>query len=142
MTDPVIPFKSEDQLMLLAIDQARKTINFFIDSFCHPKKNQTSFLLKVMFENEQSSEHIWVADLDFSTLPAKGTVTGTIANEPKMPGLGFMQRIEFHPSKVTDWMFIEDGYLVGGYTTRVIRACMTAEERLAFDSNAPYKIRD
>ena len=32
-----------------------------------------------------------------------------------------MQRVEFQPSYISDWMYIENGYLVGGYTTRVIR---------------------
>jgi uncharacterized protein YegJ (DUF2314 family) len=52
-----------------------------------------------------------------------------------------MQRVDFEPSYISDWMYIEDGYLVGGYTTRVIRDRMTPKERTAYDAQAPYKFR-
>lgn len=52
-----------------------------------------------------------------------------------------MQRVEFEPLYISDWMYIEDGYLVGGYTTRVIRDRMTEEERKKHDAQAPYKFR-
>ena len=64
------------------------------------------------------------------------------ANEPQLPGLRFMERTTFHPSQFTDWMYIEDGFLVGGFITRVIRAGMSPEERKEYDSHAPYKFRD
>jgi uncharacterized protein YegJ (DUF2314 family) len=83
-------------------------------------------------------EHIWLADLDFSGERPRGVV----ANEPRLPSLKFMQVVEFEPAQITDWMYIEDGYLVGGYTTRVIHDRMTPEERKSHNATAPYKFRD
>ncbi len=40
--------------------------------------------------------------------------SGVVAIEPKLPSLKFMQRVGFEPSHVSDWMYVEDGYLVGG----------------------------
>ena len=53
-----------------------------------------------------------------------------------------MHRVEFDPAQITDWMYIENGYLVGGYTTCLIRQRMTPEERQTYDFKAPYKFRE
>ena len=81
----------------------------------------------------EQREHIWLADLDFGGAKP----SGVIANAPHLTSLMFMQRVEFEPSYISDWMYVEDGYLVGGYTTCVIRARMTPEERREHDSSHP-----
>lgn len=124
--------------MQFAIDEARRTLRLFFDAFVAPKPNQQSFLLKVRFESQGMSEHIWVADVDASVSPMQAT----IANEPNLPGLKFMERTSFHFSQITDWMYLEDGYLVGGFTTQVIRAAMSTAEKVEHDLHAPYKFKD
>jgi len=120
-----------------AIQSARQTLRDFFDALANPMPNQESFLLKVLFESQGKKEHIWMADIDASVFPLEGTV----ANEPEISGLSFMQRASFHPSQITDWMYIENGYLVGGFTTLAIRAGLSRQERAEYDSNAPYKFR-
>ncbi len=137
MSDTTVPFDSEDARMRFAIDEARSSLRKFFDAYLNPKPNQTAFLLKVLFESGEASEHIWLADIDASVSPLEGTV----ANEPNLPGLTFMERVRFNPWQITDWMYIEDGYLVGGYTTQVIRAGLTTAERAQYDANAPYKFQ-
>jgi len=123
--------------MQFAIEEARRTLRSFFDAFVAPRPNQTSFLLKVLFESDGEKEHIWVADVDASVSPLEGTV----ANEPKLPGFTFMQRTTFMPSQITDWMYVEDGYLVGGFTTQVIRSGMSAAQRAEYEAHAPYRFR-
>lgn len=133
--DDTIPFSSEDAQMEAAIDHAKSTIKQFFDAFCNPAVQQTGFLLKVVFDEGDEREHIWLADLDFSG----GLPSGVIANESSLPGLQFMQRVEFEPSHISDWMYVDDGRLVGGYTTRVIRDRMSAEQRMEFDARSRYR---
>jgi uncharacterized protein YegJ (DUF2314 family) len=137
MTDTIVSFSSEDERMEFAVDEARRTLRTFFEAYTSPKSNQTAFLLKAMFESGSNTEHIWLADINASVMPLEGT----IANETDFPGLSFMQRVTFEPMQITDWMYIEDGYLVGGYTTRVIRAGLTQAERVEYDANAPYRFR-
>ncbi len=135
--DRTVPFSPADVEMETAIGKAKASFGQFIEAFCHPTEQQAGFLVKVVFDEGEQREHIWLADLDFSgTNPS-----GVVANEPNLPSLKFMQRVEFDPSYISDWMFIENGYLVGGYTTRVIRGRMTSEERQQDDAQAPYKFR-
>lgn len=134
-SNPIIPVGSNDPQMETAIKLARETMRVFLEAFSQRKRNQQSFLVKVRFEEGGESEHIWLADLDFSTLPSRGVV----ANEGKIPRLKFMQKVEFDPAQITDWMYVEDGYLIGGFTTKVIRHRMADGEKAAFDANAPFK---
>ena len=118
-----------------AILEAKDTIRQFFEAFFEPTKQQKSFLLKVVFDDAGQREHIWLADLDFGG----ERPSGVVANEPTTPNVKFMQRIEFEPSYISDWMYVDNGVLVGGYTTRVIRERMTPEERKEYDARAPYK---
>ncbi len=133
--DFTIPFSSDDAQMKAAIDQARSTIKQFFDAYSKPTTEQKAFLVKVVFHECDESEHIWLADLDFSgELPS-----GVVANNPDLSSLRFMQKIKFEPSNISDWMYVEGGRLVGGFTTRVIRDRMTPEERSKYDARSPYK---
>jgi uncharacterized protein YegJ (DUF2314 family) len=135
--DKTVPFSSEDEQMEAAIGEAKASFKKFIEAFCHPTERQKSFLVKVVFDEGEQREHIWLADLDLRGEKPSGVV----ANEPNLPSLKFMQRVEFEPLYISDWMYIEDGCLVGGYTTRVIRDRMTPDERREHDAQAPYKFR-
>ena len=136
--DEIVAFFSEDAEMDAAIRQAKQSFAQFLNAFASPSAKQKSFLVKAAFVDGEQVEHIWLADLDFS----RAKPSGVVANEPGLPTLKFMQTIEFEPSQITDWMYIEDGYLVGGYTTRLIRERMSPADRSTHDANAPYKFCD
>lgn len=131
MTTPV---PSDDPEMLEAIARARRSVKDFFDAFTKPRRGQTSFLWKIAFSDGGRVEHIWLADLDFSGPKPRGVV----ANEPSLPGFQFKQSIEFDASYLSDWMYVDDGKLVGGFTTRLLRQRMTPEERRSLDDRVPY----
>ena len=134
--DPIVPVRADDQQMEAAIKQARSTLPHFFQAMANPKPNQKSFLVKVAFRRDKVEEHIWVADLSF----AGKTPRGVVANEPKIKGIRFMEHVSFDRADVSDWMYLQDGRLIGGYTTRLIRGRLSPEERKEFDASAPYKI--
>src|SRR5262245_20916391 len=133
--DRTIGVAENDPEMNAAIREARGTIKQFFDAFANPRAGQTAFLLKVKFVTLDQVEHIWLADLEFTRPKPKGV----IANEPQIPGLRFKQTVEFDLGRVTDWMYVENGALVGGYTTRLLRSRLSSEERKKFDAESPYK---
>jgi len=114
----LVPVDGGDEGMLEAINAARKSLKQFLETFFAPKSNQKSFLLKVAFHDQDQTEHIWLADLDLMSSPP----TGVVANEPNISTVEFMQRVPFAAGEITDWMYYEDERLVGGFTTRVLRA--------------------
>jgi uncharacterized protein YegJ (DUF2314 family) len=132
--DDVRSVASDDAEMLAAINKARSSIREFFDALTHPKPGQESFLLKVAFTQGDQVEHLWLADLDLSAAKPKGVV----ASEPQLKKLRFKQTVEFDPAYISDWMYVDHGKLVGGYTIRLLRERMTTEKRKTFDSSVPY----
>jgi uncharacterized protein YegJ (DUF2314 family) len=66
---------------------------------------------------------------------------GILNNKPvdvKTVKLG--EKVEVTPDKISDWKYIENGRLVGGFTTRVIRDGMMPKEREQLDHDLPFKI--
>jgi uncharacterized protein YegJ (DUF2314 family) len=136
--DSVISVRADDQEMAAAINAARQSVGRFVEAFTNPKKGQRSFLVKIAFSKANRVEHLWLADLDFHGK----TPTGVIADNPIRPDLKFMQRVDIDLSQLSDWMYVEDGKLVGGYTTRLLRKRMNPSERREMDATCGYEIND
>ncbi len=111
-----VSVSSSDTEMSAAIQSARDSLRKFFEAFESPRPDQQKFLLKVRFEREGKIEHIWLADLDLRVIP----FSGVVANEPRIPGLTFMERATFSISEVTDWMYFEGKSIVGGFTTKLL----------------------
>jgi uncharacterized protein YegJ (DUF2314 family) len=134
--DNIAAVRSDDAEMMAAIQEARLSIKTFLDAFMAPKPNQSGFLVKIAFVNGTDVEHIWMADLVWRG----GKPTGVIAVPPARRDLKFKQRVEIDFRYLSDWMYVEDGKLVGGSTTRLLRRRMTPEERMKLDAESPFKI--
>ncbi len=137
-TDPVMAVTESDQDINLAIGRARSTLDVFFRQLAKQKPNQEGFLVKVRFSRGADVEHIWLADLDITDRQMRGV----IASEPHLPGLSLMKNVSFTRDQITDWMYIEDKCLVGGFTTRALRARMSPDELDALNANLPYRIED
>src|ERR1700691_2997575 len=95
--DKIVSVAGCNEEMNDAIDQARSSIGEFFNAFENPQTNQSAFLIKARFEDGETSEHIWLADLDFTTQPA----TGIVANEPGIGSLSYMERVPFIPDQIS-----------------------------------------
>ena len=134
--DHTTAVRDDDPEMASAIQEARATLPEFIEILKSPKSNQDSFLIKGRFQAGNNIEHIWVADISFDGK----SFHGVVANEPEtIPNLEFKQPITVARKNVSDWMYIQDGKLFGGYTTRLLRSRLTDAERKAQDQQVPYK---
>ncbi len=136
--DPIVKVALGDPEMTQAITKAQATLDRFIASLRSPKSWQQSFLVKGRFTTLGEVEHIWVADISFDGR----LFHGVLANEPRLPGLKFKQLVTVSREDVSDWMYIANNKLVGGYTIRVLRKRQSKEEREREDASRPYTIDD
>jgi uncharacterized protein YegJ (DUF2314 family) len=124
--------------MAAAIDQARATVDTFIAALKSPKPGQSHFSIKMAFsDGSDNNEYMWLNPVSYDGKK----FTGTVDNEPqtvKTVKLG--QVVTVAPAEISDWMFLENGKLVGGQTMRVLRDTLTPSERADFDKNAPFII--
>lgn len=124
-----------------AIAQSKKEIGTFIEALANPKASQTYFSVKKPFPYQDgdatSHEHIWLSDVSFRD----GKFQGLVGNDPvDVKGLKLGDKVELAKDEASDWMIIDDGYLIGGYTIIALRDGMSPEERKEFDEHFPYKI--
>jgi uncharacterized protein YegJ (DUF2314 family) len=134
--DEAIAMLPHDPEMLAAIQQVRASMGTFLNAFAAPTAKQSSFLVKVAFLKDDIVEHIWLANLEFNGAKP----TGTIAHPPRRKDLKLEQRVEIDLNYLSDWMYVEDGKLVGGFTTRLLRKRMTPEERTRANAESSYRI--
>jgi uncharacterized protein YegJ (DUF2314 family) len=92
--------------------------------------------VKIAFVKDNTIEHLWLENIDLQgAKPA-----GTIATTPRRRDLRIHQRVEFDPSHLSDWMYVEDGKRVGGFTTDILHRRMTNAERSKRDAETLYSV--
>lgn len=129
-----------DDEMNEAISEARSSFQQFADALSSSRPGYSLFALKVMFEDHVGGfEHIWITDIYFRD----GQFHGTVGNTPSYTTeVEAGQQITVDLNKVSDWMYVYNGVLHGGYTLRVLRNRMSPEERNEFDKSLEFTIRD
>jgi uncharacterized protein YegJ (DUF2314 family) len=135
--DKVTYVAPDDPRMNAAMAKARATVSTFITALKAPKANQSDFAVKMAFTDRNGTEHMWLNPVVYDGK----SFHGTINNDPQnVKNVKDGQSVSVEPAKISDWMFVENGKLVGGYTIRVLRDTMSAGERAEFDKSAGFVI--
>jgi uncharacterized protein YegJ (DUF2314 family) len=128
----------DDPEMNAAIAKAQSTLDGFVVQLNAQKPNQRYFSVKVRLEQGDVAEHVWLDEPQISG----DTVGGYLANEPlDLTGYALGQVITVTKDQLSDWMYVQDDVLQGGYTLRVLRDRMSPEERAEFDEGLNFIIR-
>jgi len=134
---PYLEVPNDHTAMHQAVTQARKTVGEFIAALKHPAPGQQDFEVKKPFIQNGQLEHIWLSDVQF----VGNRFRGRVDNQPrKIQGLKLGQLVSVKPNEISDWLYIDHGKLVGGYTVRVHYNELSAKEKQEFDRAADFKI--
>jgi uncharacterized protein YegJ (DUF2314 family) len=135
--DKVTYVADDDPRMNAAMVKARSTVNTFIAALKSPQPGQSAFSVKMAFTDGTNTEHMWLTPVSYDGTQFQGTVN----NEPeKVNTVKLGQKVTVAPSKISDWMYVENQKLVGGLTLRVLRDALTPAERVDFDKGVPFVI--
>lgn len=135
--DKVTFVADDDPRMNAAMEKARSTVNTFIAALRSRKAGRSAFSVKTAFSDGDNVEHMWLTQVNYDGKSFHGTVN----NEPqKVNNVRMGQRASVERSRISDWMFVENRRLVGGYTLRVLRDAMPDSERAEFDQSVPFVI--
>ncbi len=130
---------ADDVHMKEAIAKARGSVEQFIAAFGEPAARQRSFAVIVAVIDGKLMEQLWV-DVESYT---DGQFTGRIANDPyQVRNVRLGDRIVVDKERISDWMFVDRGQLVGGFTIRALRAQLSGAELATFDATLPFVIAD
>jgi uncharacterized protein YegJ (DUF2314 family) len=129
--------KNHDVAMRDAVHTARKTVRTFITALQHPSTTQRDFEVKKPFVQGTEKEHIWLSDVTFSG----NRFHGRVDNNPlKIKGLKLGDRVSVNPDEISDWAYVDNGDLVGGYTIRVLYNELSPERRKELEHENRFHI--
>ena len=122
-----------------AIQQARNTLDEFIDRIASPHPDRTFVAVKVrFFPPDGLTQDIWVDGVTYTD----GSFRGNMGDDIPSLKLSFDDKIVVQTKDIVDWMIVENGKLVGGYTIRLAYRRMSPEEKERFLETLDYSIED
>ena len=131
---------NEDERINWGIEKAKLTLDYFKDCLNEPKEGQDYFSVKARIEDEGKVEHIWLSEPSFDE---EGNIYGVIGNEPiDVTNVKIGEKVGITFDYVSDWMIIEKGRLIGGYTIRAIRDGVPENQLADFDNSLGGMIVD
>lgn len=126
-----------DKGMDRAVTKARESLGFFLAALKAQKPGTEAFEVKKCVIDGEKVEHVWVGDVTWDGKAFHGRVD----NKPlDITNARLGQLVTVRPEDLTDWMFVRDGKLMGGFTTRVLFARLSAAEKTEFQKEADFKI--
>ena len=129
----VLDVSTKDERMNWGMEKARLTLHYFEDCLKNPIPGQSYFSIKVKIEDQGMAEHIWLNDPSFDK---DGNLFGIVGNLPRdVTNVQLGNKIGIQRNLISDWMIIENGRLIGGYTIRAMREGLTGDALLQFDKN-------
>jgi uncharacterized protein YegJ (DUF2314 family) len=122
-----------------AIRQARDTLDEFSAKIATPHADRTFVALKVRFyPPDEPPQDIWVDGVTYTS----GVFRGDMGDDIPALKLEMGEKITIDEKDIVDWMIVEQGKLVGGYTIRLAVQRMSPEERERFLETLDYSIDD
>lgn len=115
--EATIEIAEDDPELAVSRQNARATINQFIDALENPRAGQTLFAVKAKFVDGDRVEYMWLTDLRYED----GRFTGIVNNEPSVVSNVRMGQEHTVPvNEIDDWMILENDQIVGGYSVEVV----------------------
>lgn len=133
----VIMVDEKDPEMDAVIVEARSHVSEFVVALQSPQEGDRLFSVKTPIRDGEQVEHFWVGDIRYDGT----TFTGILANDPEVVrGHKLGEVVSVVPRDISDWMFVRNDRLVGGYSVRLLRKRMTPAERTRWDSEVDFRI--
>ncbi|RJP53073.1 MAG: DUF2314 domain-containing protein [Anaerolineaceae bacterium] len=133
---PIQALPTPDLEMESAFTEARATLDEFILYISIPKEREF-VALKVRFALPgETTQDIWCDEVTYEV----GQFTGNMGDDIPSLKLSFDERVIISKTDIVDWMIVENGKLIGGFTIRVAYSRMTPEEQQLFLNDAGYSV--
>ena len=130
----------EDMEMNAAMSKARQTIHEFDEALASGDSMYSNFAVKKRYvTNDDGGEHMWVAGISIENGNYKGYVNN---DAEKTTEVKYGDTVIVSKDEITDWMYLDNDVLRGGYTIRAIRNRLSKKERIEMDESLGFRIED
>ena len=131
--------EAQDREMNAAMAEARRTLDEFERRLANPTPTQSMAIIKGRFTEGDLVEHMWLGQIQVTPEGYRGV----LGNDPyELTTVKAGETLSLARSDISDWIVVDDGKLVGGYTMRVLRSRLPENERAAFDAQNGITIED
>lgn len=121
-----------------AIREAKRTYASFLNTFEKPGDDKSDFAVKLKFAcDTEGVEHMWLNYLHHRGEKMFGILENDPVDVSRVKAGDTLQVIK---DSVTDWMFLENNKLIGGYTIRVLYKKMSKKEKEQFKKEISFEI--
>lgn len=128
-----------DAEMESAFQEARNSLDFFIEKIETPHPDRTYVAVKVrFFPPGDLPQDIWLDDAKYRN----GSFRGIMGDDIPALKLRAGEEIVVPIGDLLDWMIVEDGKLIGGYTIRLAYERMSPAEKERFLEMIDYSLED
>ncbi|MFC4159429.1 YegJ family protein [Chitinimonas lacunae] len=135
-----IKVQEKDPEMVAAIERARASLDEFLAINAKPPKEASDFRLKVMVQDENGTEHLWVTP--FKSL-GQDRFKGIISNQPRIvDSVEGGQEYEFSRAQISDWGYVKDGRQIGSYTVCALFKQMSKAEVKFYREKHGFECKD
>ena len=132
---------NSDPEMEAAFRQARDTLDSFIQKIGTTHPGRTLVAVKVRFVlPDSSSQDIWVDQITYDD--QAGLFHGVMGDDIPTLKLSVDDKITIDRKDIVDWMIVENGKLIGGYTIRLAYQRMTPAQKERFLETVHYSVED
>lgn len=129
---------NDDEEMNAAIQEAIRTYPLFEQAMQQPDTSLTDFAVKMKFAySNDNNEHKWVSNLHM----IGGQLFGVLDRDPlHVEGIKSGDTLRVVRDDITDWMYVKNGKMQGGYTMKAIYNNMDEKEKKEFRESLPFQI--
>ena len=136
---PIYSVQNDDAEMNHAIFKAIQTLDTFKVALLSKNKEFKYFALKTRYLTATGSEHIWLKNI----IIKDKKYVGIVANLPEsIPDVKLGDTISILKNNITDWMYLDNKKLRGGFTIQLLRKRMTKAEKKQFDAQSGFIIEE
>ena len=119
-----------DEDMEAAFRSAKSGLDGFLATWRSPPQGASDFSVKVGVTDGDDTEYFWVSPFR----EASGSFSGTLNNEPQLvSSVRLGQEISFSRGQIVDWLYFDQGTMVGNYTACAMLKKESQAERDAFE---------
>jgi len=119
-----------DPMLEAATRQAQKSIGEFTAHLKEPASGQSDFSIKVAVNDDGIVHYLWLQKVSYQDSRFTGVLAGDAQGlKGHHPG----EVITVPAEEIFDWMYVERGKLIGGFTLRAIRERLSGKQREAFE---------
>jgi uncharacterized protein YegJ (DUF2314 family) len=127
--DEIARVREDDANMAAAFHKARATLKEFLALVREPRPSITNYAVKIGIPDRKQKEFFWISRFT----QEDGRLVGRIDNTPRLVrNIREGERISFEESDVVDWLYRENGKMIGNYTACALIKNETPQQAEAF----------